>query len=272
VLNTKAFDAMINETGLPSYMEALDKASSGPDLEVAEAALLAVEDLRRSLVSALQSTVLPDSVEGALFALPAHTHWAVRSSATVEDNAHHSFAGQFQSHLSVPRLRLVKAVREVWASSFQQHVLRYRAQRGTDMPRMAVILQPMQLITVGDRAGVAFSQSTVPGLSGVLIQTTYGAGITVVSGRGGELKCVNTTHVMTYPQAPPEILISAAEGGLEGVPPQPGTVLSEPEAFQLAEQVTQIAEQYGGPVDVEFIWRAEDSDKPTFVQVRPLVL
>jgi pyruvate,water dikinase len=262
---------MVEATVARDQIAALDQATANqPDWASTERILQALADVRRNLAEALRKTPLPAALNLAVQTLPQNEEqWAVRSSATVEDAAQHSYAGLFQSFLSVPRgPRLLEAIREVWLSTFSKNVLHYRAQHGTAMPRMAVLLQPMAPITMHDRAGTAFSHSTIPQLSGVLIQSTYGAGIPVVGGDGGELKCVNEMEVKTLAQRPSHMLVSGEHGELKPLPKRLGQVLTDTAARELAQRVQEIASQYGQPVDVEFFWR--QGKDPVFVQVRPI--
>jgi phosphoenolpyruvate synthase/pyruvate phosphate dikinase len=268
VLGTEAFDAAVQAAHIQGHISALESVTCGhQDWMATELALQALADLRQELATALRTTSLPEEVLACMERLPPAAYWAVRSSATVEDGDVHSFGGQFQSLLSVPGgPSLVDAIREVWVSTFGKVPLHYRAQHGTDMPRMAVILQPMPPITVRDRSGVVFSQSTLPGLSGVIIQATFGAGTTVVEGRGGEVKCVQGGGVTTYENTPARIMVTAPHGGIGAVVAQSGAVLSDREAMELASQIEAIAQTYGRPADVEFIWRPDE--EPVFVQIR----
>jgi len=271
VLSTQAFDAMVQAAGIANQITALAEATEDkPDWATTVRRLRALSDVQRELTEALQTTPLPDPVWAALQALPQNkVLWAVRSSATVEDMHSHSFAGQFSSCLSVPSgPSLAEAIRTVWASTFNKNALHYRAQHGTVMPRMAVVLQPMEPITADDRAGVIFSQSTIPELRGVLIQATFGAGTTVVGRGGGVIKCVNGAQVTPCFWTPEHIVVTAANGGMQSAPPRFEAVLADKEAVQLAKQVHEMADQYSRPVDVEFVWRK--GREPVFVQVRAL--
>jgi len=270
VLSTEAFDTMIASAGLGGHVAALEQATANqPDWRSVELMLQSLEDMRRELIAALRTSPLPDIVSRALGKLPPAPFWAVRSSATVEDGALYSFAGQFQSFLSVSAgAPLIEAVRGVWASAFDKNALHYRAQHGTPLPRMAVILQPMPPISVRDRAGVAFSHSPLPGYPGVLLQETFGAGLAVVGAGEGEVKCVDGTQVTTLSQISTHILVSSQDGGMRPWPKRPGQVLNDAEALYLAGQVREIASRYGRPADIEFIWPPEDP--PTFLQVRPI--
>src|SRR5688572_24870951 len=51
---------------------------------------------------------------------------AVRSSASDEDGADHSFAGQLESFLFVPPAEVAQRVRDVWKSGTSERVTAYR--------------------------------------------------------------------------------------------------------------------------------------------------
>lgn len=70
--------------------------------------------------------------------------WAVRSSSVLEDSAC-SFAGQFATELKIDTGHLATAYKEVLASRFTDHAVKYRAHSGLreiDTP-MAVLFMPM---------------------------------------------------------------------------------------------------------------------------------
>src|SRR5262245_360047 len=76
---------------------------------------------------------------------PVSTLWAIRSSATNEDAAHASFAGLYRTHLGVPLPRIEWAIKDLWASVWDERVVQYHRQsRPSDaQPEMAVVIQPM---------------------------------------------------------------------------------------------------------------------------------
>ncbi len=271
VLSTTAFDLFVKQAGLAADIAAIAQATTAADWNAVQHALTKVESQRRAVLTAFQEAPLPDAVQAALLKVPfaQHTHWAVRSSATVEDQVEYSYAGQFLSLLSVPSdsASLIRAIRAVWASAFKREVLSYRAQFATPWPRMAVILQPMRPISAQERSGVAFSQSPVPNLTGVLIQVVFGAGFGVVQGLGGDLYAVQGDEVKLQRNPPPHILISNVTGGEVKAPVPPHPALTSDEARQLAQRVLAMARDWGRPVNVEFVWYAQ-SPEPIFVQIR----
>lgn len=107
---------------------------------------------------------------------------AVRSSASAEDGAEHSHAGQYLTRLGVrgPDATL-EAIRECWASAEDGRARAYRAHRGEHGPvDMAVIVQRL---AHGEAAGVCMSADPVTGDPGTLVvNAAYGLGELVVSG------------------------------------------------------------------------------------------
>jgi pyruvate,water dikinase len=107
---------------------------------------------------------------------------AVRSSARGEDAPGHSFAGQLESYLWVPRADVPRRIALVWASAFTPRVLAYRRERGLEgAPEPpAVIVQQM---VDPEAAGVAFSSDPVGGRRAVaVVSAVWGLGAGLVSG------------------------------------------------------------------------------------------
>jgi phosphoenolpyruvate synthase/pyruvate phosphate dikinase len=270
VLSTTAFDMVVQRVRLAEAIAEVEQslASLAADWAKAQQALEALEPRRAEVAEALRRSTMPDRVGAALSDLPlAPVQWAVRSSATVEDNPRHTFAGQFLSLLSVPQgLALWNAIRSVWASTFGRAALLYCAQNRAPLPQMAVALQPMAPITAQDRSGVAFSHSPVETLPGVLIQIAFGTGQVVVGGYGGDLYSVQGGQVQVQPMPVAEIRVTGPQGDTVVQPSPPGLALTEEEARELADLVLDVAERWDGAVNVEFVWRVNEG--PTLVQVR----
>lgn len=108
---------------------------------------------------------------------------AVRSSATAEDLASASFAGQQDTLLSIDSEEaLLQALRTCWASLFSDRAVTYRRERGiADRGvSMAVVVQKM---VRADAAGVLFTADPLSGHRGILvIEAVRGLGEALVSG------------------------------------------------------------------------------------------
>jgi phosphohistidine swiveling domain-containing protein len=111
---------------------------------------------------------------------------AVRSSGTMEDLPGAAFAGQHDTYLGVRGTQAIaEAVRDCYASLWNEHAFRYRRQLGVDQleAKMAVVVQLMVAVGVEEAAGVSFSVDPVRGNTNeVLINAAFGLGETVVGG------------------------------------------------------------------------------------------
>jgi pyruvate, water dikinase len=110
---------------------------------------------------------------------------AVRSSATAEDLADASFAGQQETFLNIHGLdNLLKAVKDVFASLYNDRAISYRVHKGFIHSEVAlsVGVQRMVRSDIG-AAGVMFTLDTESGFDEVVfITASYGLGETVVKG------------------------------------------------------------------------------------------
>ncbi len=110
---------------------------------------------------------------------------AVRSSATAEDLADASFAGQQETFLNIQGLdNLLEAVRNVFASLYNDRAISYRVHKGFIHSEVAlsVGVQRMVRSDIG-AAGVMFTLDTETGFDQVVfITASYGLGETVVKG------------------------------------------------------------------------------------------
>lgn len=110
---------------------------------------------------------------------------AVRSSATAEDLADASFAGQQETFLNIRGLdSLLKAVKNVFASLYNDRAISYRVHKGFIHSEVALSagVQRMVRSDVG-ASGVMFTLDTESGFDQVVfITASYGLGETVVQG------------------------------------------------------------------------------------------
>ena len=175
---------------------------------------------------------------------PAATY-AVRSSADVEDGIVASYAGQFATRLGVPPRDVLEAVREVRASADSARATAYESQVGTgDRIAMNVIVQPMVAAVV---SGVAFSRNPLTGLNEVVVEA--------VAGRGDRLVDDGVT---------PDRWIH--RWGTWTERPEDG-VASDEMIGTVVAGTRRIAQAFGAPVDLEWVW---DGEVVWWVQIRPI--
>ncbi|MDQ1595419.1 MAG: rifampicin phosphotransferase, partial [Arthrobacter pascens] len=200
---------------------------------------------------------------------------AGRSSATAEDLASASFAGQQDTYLNVRGADDVTvAVMDCWASLWNARAMAYRSREGLDPAtvRLAVVVQRM---VESDAAGVMFTANPSNGRRDqVVISAAWGLGESVVSG------AVTTDDVVLDPAsgrvesrstADKDVMTAYAEKGTREQPVperqrrQP--VLDDSAVAGLARQGVAIAEHFGSPQDIEW---ARSAGEFFIVQSRPV--
>jgi len=109
---------------------------------------------------------------------------AVRSSATAEDQAGASFAGQHSTSLNVRGAdELLDAVRHCWASLWSARAIAYRERHGFRQDRMAIAVVVQRLIAA-EVSGVLFTANPVSGARDeIIVNAAPGLGDAVVGAR-----------------------------------------------------------------------------------------
>jgi pyruvate,water dikinase len=110
---------------------------------------------------------------------------AVRSSATAEDLAYASFAGQQDSFLNISGdEELIEAYKKCIASLFTDRAITYRSKYGLDPTKIALSVGVQKMVRADlSSAGVAFSLDTETGFKDVvMIEGSYGLGEAIVQG------------------------------------------------------------------------------------------
>ena len=185
---------------------------------------------------------------------------AVRSSATAEDLASASFAGQQETYLNIRGAEaLAAAVTDCWASLWTARAMAYRAREGigADAVRLAVVVQRM---VEAEAAGVMFTANPANGRRDqTVISAAWGLGESVVSGTVTTDDVVvepATGRVLSRRTADKEVMTVYAEHGTreQAVPAsrrhQP--VLVDRAAAALANHGARIAAHFGTPQDIEW--------------------
>lgn len=243
-VTTAAFGRFM--AAVPSIGERLD-ALSGLTADDQSA----VGELSAQVRHALEETVVPRDIAAAIRgALRPQDAYAVRSSATAEDLAAASFAGQQDSYLDVAGAdEVVRHVKRCWASLFTERAVAYRLRKGFDHRQihMAVVVQHM---VPAQAAGVLFTADPVSGNRKVTtVEAVVGLGDALVSGQAdADRYTVRDARV---------------EASIRG--PQP--VLTDPQVLRLAELGRRVERHFGHPQDIE--WCLLDDDFH-LVQARPV--
>ncbi|WP_418903702.1 phosphoenolpyruvate synthase [Pokkaliibacter plantistimulans] len=213
---------------------------------------------------------------------------AVRSSATAEDLPDASFAGQQETFLNIRGLENVKhAIKEVFASLYNDRAISYRVHHGFDHGEVALSagIQRMVRSETG-AAGVMFTLDTESGFDQVVFVTaSYGLGETVVQGavNPDEFYVFKPNLAAARPAVLRRTLGSKAIKMIYGEEARAGrsvvTVdvdkqdrqvfcVTDEEVESLARQALIIEKHYGRPMDIEWAKDGDDG-KLYIVQARP---
>ena len=178
---------------------------------------------------------------------------AVRSSATAEDLAEASFAGQQDTFLNVPSDALLEALKGCWASLWSERAIAYRQTQGISDEglAMAVVVQEM---CEADVSGVLF---TVSPLSAdvAIVESNWGLGESVVSGAitpDSFLMSRETGEVLEKNVATKREMVTAAGVGAVLPARQDVPSLTEAQLQELTRLGMQVETFYGKPMDIEW--------------------
>ena len=208
---------------------------------------------------------------------PPNERWAVRSSATNEDTAQTSFAGLYHTHLGVALSEIEAAVKDLWASPWEDYVVSYTARQSYKTPpRMAVVIQPM---IDAQSAGVAYSIHPVTGRTNqVTINAVPGLAASLVD---GTVKPDQYVVEVAHEKQPIRILkrilahhsqrLVVSKDGLQverlgGTTPIRSS-LTDAQLFSLARTTKDVEQAFGHPIDLEW---AFDAGQLWLVQARPI--
>lgn len=226
-----------------------------------------------------QAPIPPEIAEAivqAYAALPGSSPAvAVRSSATAEDLAKASFAGQQETYLNVSGVQAVlEATRKCWASLWTPRAIGYRARQGI-LPGEVALAVVVQLLVPAEASGILFTANPLNGRRDqMVVNASWGLGEAVVGGlvtpdslvldkssakligRETAEKFVQTVQLVAGTQEEP------VPAKLRRAP-----VLSDAQASELAQMGAQIEALFGTPVDIEW---ALANGKFSILQARPI--
>jgi pyruvate,water dikinase len=179
-VTTKAFDIFLASCPRRTELSSLLAQCSGDEIG-------RIAELSRVVRSCLAEVRVPEAVKDAALSawreLGEERSLAVRSSATVEDEAGMSFAGQFESSLNVRgEEALLAAIKSCWLSLFSGRALVYLARQRVpaEKVKMAVLVQEM--VDAG-HAGVVFTADPLTGATDrFVVECVSGLGEGLVQG------------------------------------------------------------------------------------------
>jgi len=254
-------------------------------LDVADVAALteAGKRIRGWVEQAEWPPAFADEVRAAYRALGDELSVAVRSSATAEDLADASFAGQQETYLHVSgEASLLLHIKKVFASLYNDRAIAYRVHHGFAHDEVALSAGVQRMVRSDLAcAGVLFTLDTESGFRDVVfITAAYGLGETIVQG------AVNPDEFYVYKPKLAEGFPAVVRRELGGkavrmvwrdgatvIEDTPADLrkrfsLTDAEVLELARQAIAIETHYGHPMDIE--WAKDGQTGELFiVQARP---
>ena len=191
------------------------------------------------LVRRFQNRHLAETLEAGIAAkiasFPNRRFFSVRSSSNAEDGGSDSFAGQFETFLSVSAEDLAEMILACFASLYSPRVLKYCHSRGipADSLRMSVIVQQM---IPSEFSGVAFSAHPKGLLNEAVVIVGRGTGDQVV-----EDKVPVTSYY--YNQDACAYYYESVKGA---------PLLPEKMLFEILHMSSEIKKDFNGRADIEF--------------------
>src|SRR5215471_11774447 len=283
-----AFREFLEAAGLK---DRIDHALSALNVDDVKALARVGKEIRGWVGSASLPQELEDAIRAAYQKLQGKSSdvaVAVRSSATAEDLPDASFAGQQETFLNINGIdNILHAVREVFASLYNDRAIAYRVHKGFEHDNVALSAGVQRMVrSDSGAAGVMFTLDTESGFDQVVfITSSYGLGETVVQG------AVNPDEFYVFKpmlaQGKPAILrralgtkeikmvfAEAREAG-RSVRTEPVAAedrirfsITDQQAHELARYAIAIEKHYRRPMDIE--WGCDGVDGKLYIlQARP---
>ncbi len=181
----EAYREFVNANGLAGR---IDEALTGLNTDDVETLAKTGRRIREWIIDAPLASALEEEIRSAYASMANGDSLpvAVRSSATAEDLPEASFAGQQETFLNVRGADdVIKAVKEVFASLFNDRAISYRVHQGFAHAEVSLSagIQRMVRADAGS-SGVMFTLDTESGFEPVVfITASFGLGETVVQGQ-----------------------------------------------------------------------------------------
>ncbi|MDO8626015.1 MAG: PEP/pyruvate-binding domain-containing protein [Candidatus Magasanikbacteria bacterium] len=305
VVLASAFDRFLEETDLNAEISARLKEVNVADVNSIDKASAVIRD-------AIHDHAMPKDLEVEILAAHAKLSGdsssasglarndndflvAVRSSATAEDSAVASWAGELETYLNTPAEQVVERVKECWSSLFTPRAIFYRHEKNLidHYVSVAVVVQTMVQSEV---SGIAFTVHPVTeDRDQMIIEAGFGLGEAIVGGQitpdsyivsKSELSILDI-NVATQTRklvgkklvgnalarsAKSDLLVDSGEGKRNewgNISESEGTKqkLSGKEIIEAAKIFINIEKHYGFPCDIEW---AKVGSKFYITQSRPI--
>jgi len=289
VITAQAYDYFIEKAGLDKRIKNLIENIEYEDTKQLEEIAKRIremivdsklpEELEEEIIESynnLDGTNLDmgsDIISGILKTSSEPSFVAVRSSATTEDLAEASFAGQQESFLNVKgKEDLLQSIKKCFASLFTARAIYYRNKKGFKEASLAVVVQRM---IDSYKSGVIFTKNpSYNDDNNLIIEAVFGLGEGIVLGAITPDKYIISPELQILKKdiSEKKIAITRDSGGnsitVKLTPEKSSSqVLKDNEIKRLADFAIKIEQHYGTPQDLEF---AIEDNEIFIVQTRPI--
>ncbi len=289
VVTAQAYDYFIEKAGIKNEIERLLKEFNREDTkelnkvtEKIRALIVNGEmpkDMKEDILEAYSNldTTNLKNVKGTILEILGTSEpvfVAVRSSATTEDLAGASFAGQQESFLNVKgNTELLSHIKRCFASLFTSRATYYRSKKGFEKTKASLAVVVQRMID-SEKSGVIFSKDPTNRSENIIMEAVFGLGEGIVSGRITPDNYVISKEldILEKTIEDKKIAITRNSTGTNEIVKLSNDrsnyqVLKEYEIKKLSEIALKLEEHYKKPQDIEF---AIEGDEIFIVQTRPI--
>ncbi len=256
VILTSAFERFLEYHDLYAEIEAQLATVNHQEMETIERASQAIRDI---ILQAKMPETIQQEIVTSFNRLNAD-FVAVRSSATAEDGASASWAGELDSFLNTTEKSLLENVRRCWASLFTPRAIFYRFEKGFRSRKVSVAVVVQKMVD-SEVSGVAFTVHPVTeDPNQLIIEAGWGLGEAIVSGSITPDNFVvdkrDWSLIDSYIADQARKLTKKPSGGNEWVEvaeaKQSTQKLASEKIIELAKLAVKIEKHYGFPCDIEW--------------------
>jgi pyruvate,water dikinase len=290
VVTAQAYDYFIEKSGIKEKIKELLETINYEDTDLLNRITEEVrkfitdskfpKEMEEEILDAYESLGAEDfsSASGTALDILNNAHEpifvAVRSSATTEDLAEASFAGQQDTFVNVKgNSELLMSIRKCFASMFTARATYYRHKQGFkhEQAHLAVVVQKM--IDSG-KSGVIFSKDPTYKDDNIIMEAVWGLGEGIVSGKITPDKYVvsKDLKILDTKVADKKIALTRNSSGKNTIvnlkeEKSKQQVLKNSEVIKLSSLALELEEHYKKPQDIEF---AIEGNEIYIVQTRPI--
>jgi pyruvate, water dikinase len=265
-----AFDHFMEETDLSQEIEAQMKKINYEEMHSVAKASEVIREL-------IRKKSMPDDIGKEImqeFLKLDTPHVAVRSSATAEDSASASWAGELESYLDVTFSDLLDSVKKCWSSLFTPRAIFYRYEKKMHQEKVSVAVV-IQKMVESEVSGICFTAHPVTeDRNQLVIEAGWGLGEAIVGGMitpdtyviNKKLETIEDKNISEQ-----EIMIKRGKEKPQkiAVPEshKEKQKLKDQDIMKLAKLCINIEKHYKKPQDIEW---ALEKNKLYIVQSRPI--